>query len=440
LLRNLYGADSAPVMFHNLLHNWFVADGFSVNPHDPCLYYKWIDGTPVFALVHVDDVTVCSTTEIIADFKARISKDFNLKDMGSLGCNPDGSPSLLLGMEIRRTDDEFQLRQTSLIDKVIEKVGNELSSLPHEKVPIRDIRLTSSSSPTTPAEKAKWKTKPYRSILGVIGYLMLSTRNDCAWAYSQLARYNDSYGEDHWDALLRLVSYLKKTRDVHYLAISKFGGMVLSAYCDSDWNGSELSLSTTGWIVFFGHTPLSWVARLQRCTARSTRESEFISLSSVAQECVYLKMLVASLRIPVSVLEIYCNDTSRYEADGTAPKHLYKTAVQIWSDSAVALAQANKPEAWIVDKLRHIKTNYFFFKSYVRSAQLELRKVSGTDNPADLFTKGFGAPGKTAANQRADVFQRHALFCLGRRVYQSAENVFRKAAAAAAVIAKQLEH
>jgi hypothetical protein len=243
---------------------------------------------------------------------------------------------------------------------------------------------------------------------------MLSSRNECAYAYSQLARFNDTYGPDHWQALLRLVSYLKKTRDTHYLAISKYGGMALSAYCDSDWNGTMFCFSTSGWIVFFGSSPLSWAARLQRVTARSTGESEFIALSSVAQECVYIRMLVASLRIPVSVLEVYCNDESRHAEKGSTDI-AFKTAVQIWSDSSVALAQAKKPEHWIVDKLRHIKTAYFFFKSYVREGLLQLCKVSGLDNCADIFTKGFGAPGKTSANQKAEVFQRHAAFCAGRR-------------------------
>jgi hypothetical protein len=126
-------------------------------------------------------------------------------------------------------------------------------------------------------------------------------------------------------------------------------------------------------------------------------------------------MLVISLHIPQSIFEIFGNDKSRYETSGKAPRESYRTAVQIWSDSKVALAQAHKPEHWIVDKLRHIKTAYFFFKSYVRDASLRLFSVSGNDNCSDIFTKGFGAPGNTANNQKADVFQRHATFCMGRR-------------------------
>ena len=416
LLKNLYGAAEAPRMFHNLLHNWFVADGFTVNPHEPCLYIKWIGSTPLLALVHVDDCILVGAQDQLNDLKTRIKVTFSLKELGPLGLDPSGAPSMVLGLEVRRTDDEFQLRQTKLIDVLVTKAGNELHNIPHEKVPIRDLRLDSSSSPHTAEERSKWRTRPFRSLLGIVGYLMLASRMDCAFAYQALARFNDSYGQDHWTALLALVMYLKKSRDSFYLCISKHGGMRLCGYCDSDWNGSEFCKSSTGWIIFFGNTPISWVSRLQRVTARSTGEAEFYALSSIAQEAVYLQMLVQSLQVPSSAFEIFCNDKSRYQDCSDRPKQLFDTAVKIWSDSKVALAQASKPDNWVVDKLRHIRTAYFFFKSYVRSAQLELCSCSGIDNPADIFTKGFGAPGKTAANQKADLFQRHANFCSGRHM------------------------
>ena len=244
---------------------------------------------------------------------------------------------------------------------------------------------------------------------------MLASRNECSFGYQVLARFNDTYGQDHWSALLAMIAYLKKTRDTHFLVISKHGGMAFSAYCDSDWNGSACCKSSTGWIIFWGWVPISWVSRLQRVTARSTGEAEFIALSSLAQEAVFLQMFAKSMHVPPCAFEIFSNDKSRYQAGSAQPAAAFDTAVKIWSDSKVALAQASKPDHWVVDKLRHIRTAFFFFKSYVRSAQLQLCSVSGNDNPADIFTKGFGAPGKTAANQKSEVFQRHAAFCAGRR-------------------------
>ena len=187
------------------------------------------------------------------------------------------------------------------------------------------------------------------------------------------------------------------------------------AYCDSNYNGTDTCMSTSGWIVFFGQSPISWVSRLQRATSRSTAEAEYLALSSLSQEAVYLAMFAQSLRVPKSVVEIYCNDRSRHAPDTHHDSDVWKTAVQVWSDSEAALAQAKKPENWVVDKLRHIRTAYHFFKQYVRSGVLRFSSVSGKDNPSDIYTKGWGSPGNTAANQKADTFSRHAFFNLGHR-------------------------
>ena len=162
--------------FHNLLHNWFIANDFSTNPHEPCLYQKWIDNVPLFCLVWVDDCTIVSKPELVKELLERIQKVLNVKDLGPLGLNPDGSPSILLGMEILRTPDEFQLRQSNLVGTLIAKAGTELNSVPHEKVPIRDVRL----KPSDDSDRSEWKKKPFRSYLGIIGFLVLATHVECA--------------------------------------------------------------------------------------------------------------------------------------------------------------------------------------------------------------------------------------------------------------------
>ena len=166
---------------------------------------------------------------------------------------------------------------------------------------------------------------------------------DCAFAFQQLARFNSCYGQAHWDALLALVSYLKKTRDTFFLKISKHGGLLFNGYCDSDWNGNNICTSTTGWIIFWGWVPISWVSRAQRVTARSTGEAEFIALSSISQEAVYLQMFAKSLKIPTSIFELFSNDKSRYDVDDTGASK-FDTAFKIWTDSQVAIAQAKKPD------------------------------------------------------------------------------------------------
>ena len=162
--------------FHNLLHNWFITNDFSTNPHEPCLYHKWIDNVPLFCLVWVDDCTIVPKPELVKELLESIQKVFNIKDLGLLGLNPDGSLSILLGMEILHMPDEFQLQQSNLVGTLIAKAGTKLNSVPHEKVPIHDVWLKLSDD----SDCSEWKKKPFRSYLGIIGFLVLAMHVECA--------------------------------------------------------------------------------------------------------------------------------------------------------------------------------------------------------------------------------------------------------------------
>jgi len=63
---------------------------------------------------------------------------------------------------------------------------------------------------TTAAEKAKMGKISYRGeAVGTLLWLSLGTRPDICYAVSQVAKYNDFYGMDHWQAVKRIFRYLK---------------------------------------------------------------------------------------------------------------------------------------------------------------------------------------------------------------------------------------
>ena len=128
-------------------------------------------------------------------------------------------------------------------------------------------------------------------------YVMLGTAPQLAHAYGQLSRFNDSYGKQHWDSLLELLSYMRNNRTNDTMHISRGAGSNLVAFCDADWNASYDSKSTIGWIVFLGATPISWCSRMQKSTALSTAQAEYVSLASVSQELTYIQSLMKSLRV-----------------------------------------------------------------------------------------------------------------------------------------------
>ena len=67
--------------------------------------------------------------------------------------------------------------------------------------------------PTTEGEKLYMASIPYREAVGSLLWLGDGTRPDIAYAVNQVARYMDNPGPQHWEAILRIIQYLKGSLD-----------------------------------------------------------------------------------------------------------------------------------------------------------------------------------------------------------------------------------
>ncbi|GJT36029.1 retrovirus-related pol polyprotein from transposon TNT 1-94 [Tanacetum coccineum] len=106
---------------------------------------------------------------------------------------------------------------------------------------------------------------------------------DLAYSVSRLSRYSHNPGRDHWDALVRVLQYLKHTMayGLHY---SKYP-LVLEGSCDANWisNHNE-GKSTSGYVFTFGGAVVSWKASKQTVNTRSTMEAEFVALDKAIEK------------------------------------------------------------------------------------------------------------------------------------------------------------
>ncbi|POM76733.1 putative transposable element [Phytophthora palmivora] len=86
--------------------------------------------------------------------------------------------------------------------------------------------------------RAKMKSKQYRSFVGSLMYLVCGTRPDIAVAVAKLSRFLDIHGQRHWDAGIKVVRYLLKTKDVVITYDGRMG-TELTAFSDADWAGNR---------------------------------------------------------------------------------------------------------------------------------------------------------------------------------------------------------
>ena len=65
-----------------------------------------------------------------------------------------------------------------------------------------------------------------------------------------------------------------------------------------------------------------------------------------------------------------------------------EVAITLFTDSSAVRGIIHRAG---LGKLRHLETGYLWLQAAVAAKRLQVRKVAGVDNPADLFTKHLTA-------------------------------------------------
>ncbi|XP_073525529.1 uncharacterized protein [Phyllobates terribilis] len=122
-------------------------------------------------------------------------------------------------------------------------------------------------------------------------YAMTSTKPDIAFAVGKLSRYTSNPSVHHWQAVNRVLRYLKGT--MNFGLVYDGFPQVLEGYSDASWiTNEEHHSSTSGWVFILGGGVISWASKKQTCTTSSTMESEFVALAAAGKEAEWLCNLV----------------------------------------------------------------------------------------------------------------------------------------------------
>jgi hypothetical protein len=209
LLKALYGLKQAGRQWKKRLDGIMSELGFEKSVADECLYIKRVDGAiVVVVLVYVDDMGVAGPKlKDVVEFKQEIAKRVDVADMGEL--------NFILGIEVTRDRDSrtLTINQTAYIHEVLARYGMQDSAAVATPL-VATERLTATQSPATPEDAQVVldfaKGLSYPEQVGALLY-MTQTRPDCQYAVSTLAQFSSNPGKAHFEAVKRVLRYLKGT-------------------------------------------------------------------------------------------------------------------------------------------------------------------------------------------------------------------------------------
>ena len=374
LKHTLYGTKQAGRRWNIKLNQSLVDKiGFTQSVLDPCLYFKRDAEGFSILLIHVDDGLLASTSPTRNNAILKLlGEDYELHDCGI--------PARFLGMDVAfdAKCQRLSISGESYVDTLalrFNMVGTNGRDTPcvDKLIPLQNALALR----TELQEKGTWGKKrshegmcepvpsntPYRAAVGSLMFLSITTRPDIAFAVNQAARFVNAPTMAHWRAVKRILMYVIGTK---HLGLVYQGGkqrtIKLTAFSDSDWGG-ELAegRSTSGKIILVNGCVIDWASKLQRTSAKSSAEAEYVAGAATAQSIVYLKQLLEEIGFPL---------------DATP---------DLLVDNRACIKCARNPVYH--GRMKHIHISYHFLRQHEALGSYKIGKVDGKRNPADPFTK-----------------------------------------------------
>ena len=98
----------------------------------------------------------------------------------------------------------------------------------------------------------------YQRLVGRLMYLA-HTRPDLAYALSIVSQFMHNPGEQHMNAVMRILRYLKSAPGKGILFTKNVDCQSVDAYSDADWAGAiDDRRSTSGYFTFVGGNLVTW--------------------------------------------------------------------------------------------------------------------------------------------------------------------------------------
>lgn len=346
LQRSLYGLKQAPRQWFMRLTTFLLSLGFKQSKADNSLFYLCRGSLKFFILIYVDDIILtCSNSHELQNIIQKLGSVFPVKDLGDL--------HYFLGIQVSRINDGLLLSQEKYLEGILSD-HNMAAAKPF-----------STPMPTTPnlsklmGEKLSDATC-YRQVIGTLQYMTL-TRPDIAFSVNKLAQFMHSPTILHWQAVKRLLRYLRGT-STYGLFITPSADFQLHCFSDSDWGGCpDDRRSTGGYLIYFGRNLVSWSSKKQPTVARSSTESEYKALANAAAEALWLRSLLCEIG------------------------YGHKLSISLWCDNIGAVYLSSNPV--LHSRTKHVALDYHFVREQVQNGTIAIRFISSADQIADILTK-----------------------------------------------------
>ncbi|XP_027927901.1 uncharacterized protein LOC114184793 [Vigna unguiculata] len=289
-------------------------------------------------------------TARISQLKEHLCRNFQTKDLGSL--------KYFLGIEVAQSKDGVVISQRKYALYILQ----EIDMINYRPI---DSPMNPNQKLTTEEGKLFSNLERYRRLVGKLIYLTI-TRLGLSFAVGVVSQFMQTPCLGHWNAIIRILRYLKKAPEEGLLYEDK-GNFQIFGYYDADWAGSPIDRrSTTGYCVFLGGNVIYWKSKKQNVVAQSTTEAEYRAMASLMCELIWVKQFLQELNLcEIQTMKMYC--------DNQAALHIASNLV-------------------FHERTKHIEIDCHFVQEKLMTKEICTKFVRSNDQLAYLLIKSLRGP------------------------------------------------
>ena len=303
LKKSLYGLKQAGRKWYNVVCQTFADLGFKKSKYDPAVFYIHSGDNIIIMAIHVDDCTITGNNRVLLkEIKRKMKSRYSLTDLGPV--------NWLLGIKITRDQAArmISLSQESYIDSILARFN--LTDAKPMSTPMDPLmRFSKDQSPQTLEEMAEMRNVPYQEGTGSLQYCAIATRPDIAFSVSLLSQYNKNPGQIHWEAVKRVLHYLKATKGWKLVYGTEQDNS--KGFMDADGASQEHRHAISAYVFMIDGGAVSWSSKKQELVTLSTAESEYVAATYAAKEALWARRFVSKVFSPITKpLTLYCDSQS----------------------------------------------------------------------------------------------------------------------------------
>ena len=305
MMKALYGMMKASVLYYKKFRGDIEGIGYVVNPYDPCVANKVINGKQHTITWHVDDIKASHVDSKVNDeFHAWCEKKYGNNDIGHV-TTVRGKKHDYLAMNLDYSEEgKLKVDMKYYIDNMIEEFPYEVKE--QSKAPWNDklFKVNETVNKLDEAKKAIFHTFVMKAM-----FLCKRARPDVEPAVSFLSTRTSKPDESDWVKLLRMLGFLKGTiNDVISLEVDD--SQTLRWYIDAAFAIHPDMKSHTGLMFTLGKGAIISGSTKQKTNSRSSTEAELNAVDEKLSKIIQVKKFLECQGFKVKLNIIFQDNTS----------------------------------------------------------------------------------------------------------------------------------